>query len=191
VNNIIDGDRSKNVLARTEWQHAGSIASVQSLCEATVLLIIVVAFAVVGFLCARRASSLLLAVDVASPPAVIGRALRLQMGCVTCFVFVTFVVRSMFSTMFALASHLRDYDKQCPRGTDFCDAACYNVFTHINQWIFYTPEFPSTIVLISSPLALIVALWSMTSRLTLQLMKPIMLSVDRPLLVVAVASKAQ
>jgi hypothetical protein len=35
----------------------------------------------------------------------------------------------------------------------------------------YTPEFQLTIVLISSPLTLLVALWGMTTRFTLQLMK--------------------
>jgi len=35
----------------------------------------------------------------------------------------------------------------------------------------YTPEFQVLIVLVSSPLALLVALWGMTSNATLQLMK--------------------
>ncbi len=35
----------------------------------------------------------------------------------------------------------------------------------------YTPAFESTIVLISSPVALLVALWGMTSNATLLLMK--------------------
>jgi hypothetical protein len=35
----------------------------------------------------------------------------------------------------------------------------------------YTPEFESIIVLISSPLTLLVALWGMTSNATLQFMK--------------------
>jgi hypothetical protein len=35
----------------------------------------------------------------------------------------------------------------------------------------YTPEFQLMIVLVSSPLALLVALWGMTPKATLQLMK--------------------
>jgi hypothetical protein len=35
----------------------------------------------------------------------------------------------------------------------------------------YTPEFRPMIELVSSPLALLVALWGMTSKATLQLMK--------------------
>jgi hypothetical protein len=38
-------------------------------------------------------------------------------------------------------------------------------------WILYTPEFQLTVVLISSPLALFVALWGMTNERTLQLMQ--------------------
>jgi hypothetical protein len=37
--------------------------------------------------------------------------------------------------------------------------------------ILYTPEFQVVIVLISSPVALLVALWGMTSKATLQLLK--------------------
>ena len=36
----------------------------------------------------------------------------------------------------------------------------------------YTPEFLVCIVLVSEPLALLVALWGMTSEHTLQLMRP-------------------
>ncbi len=43
-------------------------------------------------------------------------------------------------------------------------------FTHINQWAARTPEFQVTIVLVSSPLTLLVALWGMTSRQTLHAM---------------------
>ena len=188
-NDTINADRSRNEVAKDEWQSAGSIASVQSFCEVVVLLLIVIAFVICGFLSARRVSSLLLAVDAASTPAVMGRALRLQMVGVTAFVFVTFVVRSVFSTMYAVVNQLREYNKQSCGRANMC-SECYNVFTHIEQWMFYTPEFQSTIVLISSPLALLVALWGMTSKHTLQLMKSTTLAVDRPLLGVAAASNA-
>ena len=55
--------------------------------------------------------------------------------------------------------------------TDPCDASCNNVFTHITLWITRTPEFQVTIVLVSSPLTLLVALWGMTSKQTLEAMK--------------------
>ena len=39
------------------------------------------------------------------------------------------------------------------------------------NWMALTPEFQLLIVLVSSPVALLVALWGMTSNATLQLMK--------------------
>jgi hypothetical protein len=39
------------------------------------------------------------------------------------------------------------------------------------HWAGRTPEFQVTVVLVSSPLALLVALWGMTSKHTLQTMK--------------------
>ena len=45
------------------------------------------------------------------------------------------------------------------------------MWTVILFWLEYTPEFQLTVVLISSPLALLVALWGMTDKRTLQLMR--------------------
>ena len=86
----------------------------------------------------------------------------------TAFVFVAFVLRATFSTMFAVAYLLRaEPGKSCP---GVCDG-CYNAYVHITQWMTYTPEFQTMIVLVSSPFALLVALWGMTPKATLQLMK--------------------
>jgi hypothetical protein len=111
-----------------------------------------------------------------SAAAATGRALQLRIVGTTGFIFVTFVLRSVFSTLNAVAFQLRDFNKTCPGpgGTKrqyFCDASCYNMYTHIVQWISYTPEFQSTITLLSSPLAQLVALWGMTTKSMLQLIK--------------------
>jgi hypothetical protein len=172
VNNSKDGDYFRFELSRQEWQLGGYISSVQSFCEVAVLLLIVVAFAVVGVACALRVSAGLQALNDASATAAAGRTLRVQIVGTTAFVFVAFLIRSVFSTIYAVSNHLRDYgNPNCP-GANLCHSSCYNDFTHISQWMFYTPEFQLTIILISSPLALLVALWGMTSKLTLQLMKP-------------------
>jgi hypothetical protein len=171
ANKTEDGEKTF-LLSQHELERSGSIASVQKFCEVAVLLFIVVAFVAVGVLSARRVSSRLLGVDAASAAAATGRALRRRMVGTTAFVFVTFLIRSAFSTMFAVALELRDFDKECP-GPDrvsYCDA-CYNEYTHMVGWIFLTPEFYSTIMMLSSPVALLVALWGMTSNATLQLMK--------------------
>ena len=92
----------------------------------------------------------------------------------TAVVFVAFVVRSVQSTMLAVSRQLQDIAdgrRRCPGVTGPCDPSCFNVFTHINQWAGNTPEFQVTIVLVSSPLTLLVALWGMTSKQTLQAMK--------------------
>ena len=143
----------------------------QSFCEVAVLLLIVAAFVVAGVACARVVRSKLLAVDAASASAAAGRELRRQMVITTAVVFVAFVVRSVQSTMLAISRQLQDVARTCPGVTTPCDPSCHNVFTHINQWAAFTPEFQVTIVLLSSPLTLLVALWGMTSRQTLHAMK--------------------
>ena len=89
----------------------------------------------------------------------------------TVVVFVAFVVRSVQSTMFAVARQLQDGARRCSGVTGPCDPSCFNVFTLIWRWASFTPEFQVTIVLVSSPLALLVALWGITSRQTLHAMK--------------------
>jgi hypothetical protein len=165
-------------LLRTEIQLSQYISAVQAFCEVAVLLLIVAAFVVAGVACTRVIRSRLLAVDAASVPAAVGNyvhfvggELRRRMVVTTVVVFVAFVVRSVQSTMFAVARQLQDVGTRCPGVTSSCDPTCYNVFTHIQQWMIYTPEFQVTVVLVSSPLTLLVALWGMTSRQTLQAMK--------------------
>ena len=170
--------RQSVLLSQTEAQLSTSIAAVQSFCEVAVLLLIVAAFVVAGVACARVIRSNLLAVDAASVPAAVGNyvhfvggELRRRMVVTTAVVFVTFVVRSVQSTMFAVARQLQDTARRCPGVTGLCDPSCHNVFTHINQWSANTPEFQVTVVLVSSPLTLLVALWGMTSKQTLEAMK--------------------
>ncbi len=182
-------------LSREEVQRGGSAVSVQSFCEVTVLLLIVIAFVVVGVFSARRVSLALREVEkmrgtgvrtfstlrtsmhrtpgqaesrVLADATMQGTALRLQVVGTSAFVFVAFLVRAAFATMNAVAYQLRDASKSCP---SLCDASCRDVYFLITQWMNYTPEFQLIIVLISSPLALLVALWGMTPKATLQLMK--------------------
>jgi hypothetical protein len=170
ANNTKDGRRFQ-LLSQEEVQRGGSIASVQSFSEVAVLLLIVVAFVVVGALCRRLLSSRFrrLGVDAGYDAfmATAGSRLRLRMLGTTAFVFVTFVARAAFSTMFAVANQFRVVGQSCP---DIC-GECDNVFSHILNWMAYTPEFQTMIVLISSPVALLVALWSMSPKHLLQPMK--------------------
>jgi hypothetical protein len=189
ASNIDDGKNS-SLVSQREARLAGSISSVQLFCEVAVLLLIVFAFAVVGVLSARRVSVALREVEklrviatfnnpgqVVSPiyadATTQGKAMLLKMAGTTAFVFLTFVARSAFSTLFAISYQFSNFGNAiCSKGPlAACDASCYNVYTHIVTWMFYTPEFQLTILLISSPLALLFALWRMTPKATLQLMK--------------------
>jgi hypothetical protein len=178
ANNSKDANYQRDVVSRTETQRVGSITSVQSFCEVAVLLLIIAAFVVVGALCARILRSRLKPIGVDAGydafMATVGRTLRRQMLGTTGFIFVTFLLRSVYTIMNAVALQLRDYSKQCPgraTATSYCDATCHNVYSHVSFWISNTPEFPLMIMLISSPVAQLVALWGMTTKSTLQLMK--------------------
>jgi hypothetical protein len=91
--------------------------------------------------------------------------------CYGTFVFVTFLLRAVFSTMNAVTNGLQDNGgASCPSFNP-CDASCYNVYSHMQLWLAFTPEFQQSVELISSPLTLLVALWGMTSKHTLRLMQ--------------------
>ncbi len=172
ANNTKDGDKFV-LLSVHEAQRSGSIASVQRFAEVAVLLLIVVAFAVVGALCARILYTRVkpIGVDAGYDAfiATVGRTLQRQMLGTTGFIFVTFLLRSVFSTMLAVALQLRDADKECPGERTLCDS-CFNEYTHISVWMGHTPELQQVVILISSPVAQLVALWGMTTKSTLHLM---------------------
>ncbi len=155
---------------------ANAAGSVQQFCEVAVLLLIIVAFAVVGPACARRLSSEqqlhdnnpLVDTAYAAAAAPAWRQVRRRILGTAAFVFVTFLLRAVFSTMNALSSALQNNGAACP--TD-CGIPCNNVWTVIQFWLQFTPEFQLSVVLISSPLALLVALWGMTDKRTLQRMR--------------------
>lgn len=182
-------------------EQAFKAESVGAFSEALVLLFIVISFGVAAPACARRIKYSLLLVASASVAASEGRTIRLQIVLTSYVVFVTFVVRAAFSTMFAAANSLQNSSASCrnDRGekAGSCDASCYNVCVKrshpyifkrfasarpvcfcnvlhssalIQGWMFYTPAFELTVELVSSPLALLVALWGMTTQRTWQLM---------------------
>ena len=150
--------------------------SVQQFCEVAVLLLIIIAFAVIGPACARRLSSEQQRFDdnpfvdaaYAAAAAPAWRQVRRQILGTAAFVFVTFLLRAVFSTMNAFANALQIQVYSC---SNPCDPACSNVWSVVQNWLELTPEFQLIVVLISSPLALIVALWGMTSERTLQHMR--------------------
>jgi len=168
ANNTAAGDKL-NILGGQKSSVADTVGSVQSFCEVAVLLIIIIAFAAVGIACARLVSSALRKLnDEHEAATAAGKQLRRQIVGTATFVFVTFLLRAVFSMLYALANALQNDAAVC---ANFCDPSCNNVWALIQAWLLYTPEFQLSVELISSPLAMLVALWGMTSEHTLQLMK--------------------
>jgi hypothetical protein len=180
-NNTADAVKSFQV-ALTQLESGAEIFTVQAFCEVAVLLVIVIAFAVVGVACGNRIKTTLLAVrrmeaeylrtHQASPMFAQAQAegvqLRLRILGSTAFVFAAFVLRSIFAVMRAVAYQLQDLGNVCPGVLNLCDPSCYNEYTHFSQWMFRTPEFQLTVMLISSPVALLVALRGMTNKVITQ-----------------------
>ena len=180
TNNTIALEYLESALEQTRL--VASTASVQRFSQVTVLLLIIAAFAVVGAVSARRVSSALALLRTAGPEMAagmmlhrttvgaaqaLGRQFRKEVVGTSGFVFASFLLRSVASTILAVALQFENISK-CP-GSHPCDASCHNVFALITIWYNYSPEFLPTVVLISSPLALLVALWGMTSKRTRQL----------------------
>jgi hypothetical protein len=76
------------------------------------------------------------------------------------------------SRRFAVASSLQNSSRDCKSELGLCDPVCYNSYTHMVRWMNRTPEFQLLVVVISSPVALLVALWGMTPSHTLHHMQP-------------------
>jgi hypothetical protein len=148
--------------------------SIQEFSEIAVLLILIAAFVVVGVMCARRVnSSLALMTPHASAKA---KYMRRQIVVTAFVVFVTFLLRSIYTSMIAIASALQDSGRYCATicssfPQDFLCPKPLNMYTHMYFYLNYSPEFQLLVVLISSPLALLVALWGMTSGRTLHAMR--------------------
>jgi hypothetical protein len=169
-NNTSDG-YALSKLATQQGHSAMDIQSLQSFCEVAVLLLIIVAFAVVGVASYRRINSALLVLTGASGAE--GRYIQRQIMGTAAFVFVTFLLRAVYSTMFALANAFQNISSasDCSDQSNLCSSTCFNQYRLMQLWIGFTPEFQLMIVFISSPLSLLVALWGMTSNRTLQLMR--------------------
>ena len=168
--NNTDAGNKMSISGSNSFQAAGDALSAQSLCEVAVLLIIIIAFAVVGIASARRVNSALR--NMSDEHGAAGRQLRRQIVGTAAFVFVTFLLRAVFSIMNALANGFQNNGDACAAtDVNFCDSSCFNWYAIMQTWLLFTPEFQLTVVLISSPLALLVALWGMTSKHTLQHMR--------------------
>ena len=68
-----------------------------------------------------------------------------------------------------VARALQNEAANCPDSSP-CSLSCRNVYSLMLIWILYRPAFQLLVILLSSPLALLVALWGMTNKRMLELM---------------------
>ena len=149
------------------------VQSIQEFAESCTLLLIMAAFVVVGVMCARGINS-----SLASTTARVGAKadhLRRQITVFAVFGSVTFLLRAAFELGNAVSAYLQNFGSNCqdPCSTTVSPACPkpYNQFALMQQFLLYAPEVQMLVVLVSSPLALLVALWGMTSGRTLQAMR--------------------
>jgi hypothetical protein len=166
----VDAFRDSNQRAFELRQDALEAASVQYFCEVIVLLAIIATFVFVAVVCARRVRTLLSNTTEGQHVLIAALTKKLNSKIVgtTVFIFATLLLRSTYSTMYAIANQLQDQNKPCSAPLTplkFCNTACYNVYTQAQVWLDRTPEFQTAAVLLSSPLALVVARWGMIPNL--------------------------
>ncbi len=168
--------QTQRAQADHQSQSVASVGAISVGCELFVLLFIVIAFSVVGVASVRRVNAALSSMadnDGRATKQVQekGQELQRQIVGTVAVVFVSFLIRVVYSIMFALANALQNSGETCPSNSGRCDPNCHNVYSQMQVWLLYTPEFQILIVLISQPITLIIALWGMTSGRMLALMK--------------------
>jgi hypothetical protein len=186
---------AKELYSKQEVQNGAKAMSIYLGFETTLLIFIVISFFVTGIASVRRIRASLRAVDEnqknGPAPALAPRERHARDGqrslmlvalehksqkltrqiVGTCgVVFVSFFVRAVYTCVFALASALQNNNVLCVPYVNRC-GDCYNVFAHVQVWLLHTPELFFAVALISQPVALLVALWGMTSGQTLQIMR--------------------
>ena len=185
INDTVTG-KALRAVANQKDQIAGGLASIQRFSEVTVLIIVIAAFFTVGCFSARVIASALRSLHIAeqklvsiagvageqsrqlfASAGVQGRRLQRKVIGTFVFIFVTILVRSAFTVLYAAAQALQNNGDPC--ATSFCDP-CHNVYSNIIGWIVYTPVFQQVTMLIASPIALLVALWGMSGVQELETM---------------------
>jgi hypothetical protein len=170
-------------------------ASLQFGIETVTLLLIVVTVSVAGVIATRRirtslqslqsfqldklsgllnspqapAEAILLK-DTSDRALATGRQMKRHVMGACCIIFISFLVRAVYTVVFSLVTALQINDFQCLGYINRC-SDCYNVFSHILVWLLYTPEIGFVVTLVSQPCTLLVVLWWMTSGQTFAIMK--------------------
>jgi len=177
ANNTAAGKQLRGVASQTH-EDAGNLASIQRFSAVFTLILIISAFTAVGIGSSRVIASALRTQLTAQQRLVCiagvageqgkqmvaaaslqGRQLQRKVLGTFVFVFITVLVRSVYTGMYAVAQALQNNGDPC--ASSFCDP-CKNVYSNIHGWMLYTPVFQQVTMLIASPIALLVALWGMS-----------------------------
>ncbi len=170
---------SRLQLARAMVSTSANTSSIQRFCEAIALLTTSVAFllaairshriiatalgALSAFIMSRDRSRVELAVNhsIDTARSMIEKGAVLQQKIWTTFLFLALLVlaRSAFSVLTALTQGFQDIGNTC--SIDPCDP-CKNEFTHMHYWVLYTPALQQTVILLTSPISMLIALWGMS-----------------------------
>lgn len=165
---------------------AGEVASVQRFCEVAVLTVITAAFLVVGVNNIRTIVSAMRHLLTAELSLVTfghpegsrdstfvaarsqGVQLLSRVAVSLVVVFSTFLLRSVFTVLYAMAQAFQSSFNTCtePNVND-CDA-CLGLYSNVQTFIIYEPAFQNIVILLASPLALLVAWWGMLPTSTLR-----------------------
>jgi len=143
--------------ARREDSYGDSIASAQRFCEVCVLLAVIIAFTIVVAMSSRIITSALRRLfgvgqklsnmagasgeesrRIVQDASAQGKRLQRKVIGTFVFVFLTVLVRSSVSVMYATAMALQNNADPCSPSN--CHA-CHNIFSNIHGWILYTPEY--------------------------------------------------
>ena len=167
LDNVSDAGIRYTKESERSFFNAEICSSIQEFLEVLMLLLIVISFVTVGVSSVRRVDFSLRAANVGAS----GRRLRRQILVTVVFLFVTLLLRTVHSFIKALgdAAGIVHNTDDCP--FIGCDPNCFRDLEQMSTWFYFTPEFTMIILLLSSPLALLVALWGMTSERMLQRMR--------------------
>ncbi len=190
-----DERKEKYEVAKAQVAQGTRAVSVHFLFEFFVMILVVGSFVGAGVACIRRiryalsrsgvtqavpmspirserAASTHLSAAAAGPDvAARGRELQRQIVVTCSVVFLAFLIRAAHSGMTVVASAAQNLDIDCGQYGDIRCRDCNNAFANMLVWLLYTPHFYFAVALVSQPIALLVALWGMTSGQALKVLR--------------------
>ena len=142
-----------------------------SICEGFSLVTILISFVVAGIHCIRRFNQS--NIDANSAVGRQNNSVRIRIFVTVSSVFVSFLMRSVYAVVLAISRNnnkllsIFSPDQKC----DNTCLPCQQLGVIVQSWIYYTPQFSESLLLASSPLTMLIAVWGMTSPHFVQKMK--------------------